>query len=68
MKNKLTHEQLLEETKKCNILGGKLSEVGESLKAVQVYWGVSNGGDAVGMLNRLDSIIKNLQEIRNKPF
>ena len=68
MKNKLTHEQLLEETKKCNILGGKLFRAGESLKAVEVYWGVTNGGSAEGMLYHLDSIIRDLQEIRNKPF
>jgi hypothetical protein len=68
MKNKLTHEQLLEETGKCNKLGAKCVDMSNRLRLLEAYWGVSNGGDVYGMLDQLDRIIKDLQAIRDKPF
>lgn len=68
MKNKLTHEQFLEETGKCNKLGSKCCDIADRLKWLETYWGVNNSGSADGMLNQLDRIIKDLQAIRDKPF
>lgn len=68
MKNKLTHEQILEETGKCNTLGSKLGNVAKDLQMVEVYWGVTNTGSADRMLDRLDFIIRDLLEIRKNPF
>ena len=63
MKNKLTHEQVLEETKKCNILGIKLKNISQRLEAVETYFGVSNGGSVENMFRQLDFIIEDLQKI-----
>ena len=68
MKNKLTHEQLLEETGKCNTLGSKLQDMAKKLEMVETYWGVSNSGSADRMLDQLDRILRDLQAIRDKPF
>lgn len=68
MKNKLTHEQLLEETGKCNKLGSKCQTIADRLKWLETYWGVSNGGNVDGMLNQLDMIIRDLYEIRREPL
>jgi hypothetical protein len=62
------HEQLLEETGRCNTLGSKLVNMAKRLEMVEVYWGVSNGGSADGMVNQLDRILNDLQEIRQNPF
>jgi len=68
MKNKLNHEQLLEETGKCNTLGSKLQDMAKRLEMVETYWGVANSGSADRMLDQLDRIIADLQKIRSEPF
>jgi hypothetical protein len=77
MMNKLLEERLLEEAKhnyvleetgKCNKLGSKLTKVADHLKMVEVYWGISNGGNADRMVDQLDRILRDLQEIRDNPF
>jgi len=68
MKNKLTHEQLLEETGKCNKLGSKCVEVSNRLKWLETYWGIENGGNVDKMCDQLDRIISDLQAIRREPL
>lgn len=68
MKNKLTHEQFLEETRKCNKLGSKCQNIADRLKWLETYWGVNNSGNVDRMCDQLDMIIKDLHEIRRDPL
>lgn len=68
MKNQLTHEQVLEETGKCNKLGSKCCKIADRLKWLETYWGIENGGNVDKMCDQLDMIIRDLCDIRREPL